>query len=157
MSTNAGASGKCNGHDAEGVKLGVLGDLVGYHLRRASGRFGNDFTRSMKDTGVRQVTFAILSIIAANPRVSQGAVGRMLGIQRANMVALINELVDRCLVTRMVSPSDRRAFQLCVTTEGRALVERCKAVIHHHEERMLSTLSEDERAMLIALLQRVQE
>lgn len=156
MSTRAEAVAKTARSEADGVSIGVLAELIGYHLRRASGRFGTDFARTMEDTGVRQVTFGILSIIAANPGVNQGAVGRVLGIQRANMVALINELVDRGLVARTVSPSDRRAFELSLTSEGRALMERCKLAIDKHEKRMLSALSKEERATLTDLLQRIE-
>lgn len=156
MSTRAEPATTTERDQTEPVSLGVLAELVGYHLRRASGRFGSDFARTMEETGVRQVTFGILSIIAANAGVNQGAVGRILGIQRANMVALINELVDRGLVARTVSPSDRRAFELSLTDPGHALVTRCKVEIDKHERRMLSALTPDERAALIELLQRIE-
>ena len=67
------------------VGIGILGDLVGYHLRRASTVIGNDFAVALDGTRIRQVLFAILSIVKHNPGINQGAVGRALGIQRANM------------------------------------------------------------------------
>src|SRR6478672_1564486 len=141
--------------DSESVSMGILAGLAGYHLRRASGRFGVDFSRALEGTGVRQVTFAILAIIDANPRVNQGAVGRVLGIQRANMVALINELVDARLAERTVSRSDRRAFELSLTDAGKALMGNCKELIDKHERRMLSRLAAEEKALLINLLERI--
>jgi DNA-binding MarR family transcriptional regulator len=139
-----------------GVVLGPVVELTGYHLRRASSVFGNDFSRAVAGTGIRQVLFAILSIVAANPGINQGAAGRALGIQRANMVSLINELVERGLVDRQVAADDRRAFSLTVTTAGNAMIADCLARIHAHEARLLSDLSKDERAALIELLQRIE-
>ncbi len=140
----------------DGVALGVLADLAGYHLRRASGAFAADFVRALDGTGMRQVLFAILSVVAANPDINQGAVGRSLGIQRANMVSLINELVDAALVERRVSPDDRRAFALRLSAAGQAKLDDCIARIHEHEEAMLSDLAAPDRAQLIALLSRIE-
>lgn len=138
------------------ASLGVLGDLAGYHLRRASGAFAADFARALAGTGVRQVLFGILSVVSANPGINQGAVGRSLGVQRANMVSLINELVDQGLLLRRVSDEDRRAFALTMAPAGDTMLAECLARIRVHEEDMLSELSAAERATLIALLTKVE-
>ena len=138
------------------VGIGILEDLVGYHLRRASTVVGNDFALALDGTRIRQVLFAILSIVKHNPGINQGAVGRALGIQRAEMVSLINELVDRALVDRKTSSEDRRAFSLTLTGEGEAMFDDCVKRINAHEDSLLSDLSTDERALLIDLLSRIE-
>jgi DNA-binding MarR family transcriptional regulator len=139
-----------------GVELGVLTDLAGYHLRRASTAFTADFARALEGTGMRQVLFAVLSVVAANPDINQGMVGRSLGIQRANMVALINELVELNLVEREVSKGDRRAFALRLSQTGYDTLGECIRRIRVHEEEMLSDLAHDERDRLIRLLMRIE-
>ena len=99
--------------------------------------------------------FGILSVISVNPGVNQGAVARVLGIQRPNMVALVNELVGRGLVAREVDVSDRRAFALSLTEMGSAAVADALARIRGHEERILRNLTADERRLLIRLLDRI--
>ncbi len=140
----------------DAVSLGTLEQLAGYHLRRASNVFGTDFARAMAGTGIRQVLFGILSIVAANPGINQGAAGRALGIQRANMVSLITELVDAGLIDRRTAQDDRRAFALTVTPAGAAKVDECLRRIRQHEQGLLSDLSAAERATLIELLQRIE-
>ena len=49
------------------VSIGVLAPLTGYHLRRASSAFGADFNAAMEGGGLRQVPFAVLAVVAANP------------------------------------------------------------------------------------------
>jgi DNA-binding MarR family transcriptional regulator len=142
--------------DAADVKIGTRAGLVGYHLRRASAAVGNDFACALDGTGIRQVLFGILAIIKANPGINQGAVGRALGIQRANMVSLINELVDRALVDRKRSVEDRRAFSLTLSAEGAAMLEECVGRINAHEDRLLADLSTVERTALIDLLSRIE-
>lgn len=137
------------------LRIGLLAPLVGYHLRRASGAFSADFADALTDTGIRQPLFAILAVVDANPGIKQGVVGNILGIKRANMVSLINELTERGLVERLVAPEDRRAFSLMLTGDGRAMLMECARRIEAHEARMLAGFSEGEREMLLGLLRRV--
>lgn len=136
--------------------VGVLSGLVGYHLRRASGAFATDLARALAGTDMRQVLFGILAVVQQQPRINQGEVGRMLGIQRANMVSLINEMTDHGLLLRETAPDDRRAFALTLTPAGEAKLEECLERIRAHEANMLQDLSEDERAALIELLSRIE-
>ncbi|MBX3592886.1 MarR family transcriptional regulator [Sphingomonas sp.] len=135
---------------------GLLGPLVGYHLRRASGAFAADFIATMEGTGMRQVLFAILATVSDAPGINQGTVGRILGIKRANMVALINELIDAKLVTRKTDPADRRAFLLHITAKGRTTLADALARVAAHEEKMLVGFTEAERETLLELLGRIE-
>ncbi|MFZ3484102.1 MarR family winged helix-turn-helix transcriptional regulator [Sphingomonas sp. 3-13AW] len=137
------------------VSLGVLDTLVGYHMRRLSTLFATDFANAVGDLGLRQVLFGILSIVGGNPGINQGEVGKALGIQRANMVSLVNELVDRELIDRRVAAEDRRAFELRLTPAGERCVEEAIGRIREHEDMLLSDLSAQERASLIQLLSRI--
>jgi DNA-binding MarR family transcriptional regulator len=138
------------------TSLGVLDELIGYHLRRASAVLATDFARMLEGTDMRQVLFGILSVVRENPGINQGAVGRTLGIQRANMVAPVNDLAERGLIARQADKEDRRAFSLALTPKGEALFGDVLARIRAHEEAMLSDLSSGERATLIELLGRIE-
>lgn len=140
----------------EQENVGALGPLVGYHLRRAFGAFAADFANAMQGTGMRQVLIGILAVVEGSPGINQGAVGRVLGIKRANMVSLINELVDMKLIARVVDTADRRAFSLTITDSGRAMLSDCLARIEAHERAMLAGFSDSERAMLLDLLSRIE-
>jgi DNA-binding MarR family transcriptional regulator len=138
------------------VRLGVLAELIGYHMRRASAVMAGDFARALEGTGIRQVLFGILSIVDANPGINQGTVGRMLGIQRANMVAPVNEMAERGWIDRQVDSSDRRAFILSLTEAGHAMFLRALARIRAHEANVLSDLNVADRQQLMDLLARIE-
>ena len=129
----------------------MLEGLVGYHVGRASSVFATDFSPALAGTGMRQVLFGILSIVGANPGINQGAVGRSLGIQRANMVSLMNELVDAGLLDRKTAAEDRRAFALNLSAAGETMLSDCLARIEAHECEMLVDFSATDRRALIAL------
>jgi DNA-binding MarR family transcriptional regulator len=118
--------------------------------------FATDFARMIEGTDMRQVLFGILSVVRENPGINQGTVGRTLGIQRANMVAPVNDLAERGLIERKADKEDRRAFSLALTPKGAALFDDVLARIRAHEEAMLSDLSIGERATLIDLLGRIE-
>ncbi len=136
--------------------IGALAPLVGYQLRRASAAFAVNFAHAVEGTGMRQGLFGILAVVSDQPGINQGAVGRLLGVKRANMVALINELVDRGLIARDVDPNDRRAFLLSLTDGGRTMLQTCLTRIDAHEREMLAGFSFAERAMLLELLGRIE-
>ena len=138
--------------DGDRIDLGVLDSLVGYHLRRANGAFNVDYSRAVAGTAMRQGLFGVMSVIAANPGISQGIVGKALGIQRANMVALITELGELGFIDREPSATDRRAFNLTLTEKGATMLKDTLARIHDHEERMLAALSPAARQSLIVVL-----
>lgn len=137
------------------LRLGRLGELAGYHLRRASAAFAADFRDVLGATGLRQVHVGILAVLEANPNVRQGNVGALLGIKSANMVPLIDDLVGKGLVERVVTPDDRRALSLSITAAGAETLGSCWEQIGEHEDRMLARLDAGERATLLALLARV--
>lgn len=118
--------------------------------------FAIDFARALAGTGIRQVLFGILAVVESNPGIKQGEVGHLLGIQRANMVALINELVEAGLVDRRVSADDRRALSLTLSAAGTSMLGQCLDRIRVHEGEMLAGLNAAERAQLMSLLIRIQ-
>lgn len=137
------------------VSYGALAHLVGFHLRWASGEFALDFRSALDGTGMRQVLVGILAIVQANPGINQGGVGKALGIKRANMVSLINELVQRGAIGRTETPQDRRAFALALTPEGETLLADCMERIAAHEQRLLWRLTSLEQQLLLDLLSRI--
>ncbi|MBB5697507.1 MarR family winged helix-turn-helix transcriptional regulator [Sphingomonas yantingensis] len=142
-------------HKVETTRLTLLGSFAGYFLRRASQRFAAGFADTVGPMGMRQVLFGVLTVIHDNPGIRQGAAGEALGIQRANMVSLVNELVDRGLVERRVSESDRRAFALELTPAGKVLVEQGVERIRGNEDELLAPLTPTERRTLLDLLSRL--
>jgi DNA-binding MarR family transcriptional regulator len=133
----------------------LVDGLVGYRLRRAHSRMMADLLPVLTPLALRPVLVAMLSVIRANPGIIQMGLGTELGIQRANLVPLINELTGRKLIERRADPRDRRALTLHLTREGEALLDEAAALIGDHEERMLAKLSTAERNKLLELLGKV--
>ena len=133
----------------------LLEDFIGYRLRQAHNRLMADLAATLEPLGLRRVLFAMLIVIRGNPGIIQMGLGTELGIQRANLVPLINELTARNLVDRRAAPNDRRALTLSLTPAGDALLDDAMVRVRAHEEIAFARLSAADRAKLVELLDRV--
>ena len=137
------------------IRSEVLEGLVGYRLRRAATVFMTDFRLAMGDSSIRPVLFAMLSIVAENPGINQTSLGRALGIQRANLVPLVNDLLERGLIERRQAQQDKRAFALLLSSKGETELAEATKRIRAQEQKRLKPLDKKERAQLLELLRRI--
>lgn len=140
---------------AAAIDLGLLAGNLGYHLRLAHARVFQDFARSMAAFKLSPGQLGMLLLVAANPGLSQSALGVALGIDRSTVVPLVDRLEARGLVRRDARPGDRRSHALALGRQGAALLERLTPALDRHEARITARLSGAERRRLIALLARV--
>jgi DNA-binding MarR family transcriptional regulator len=134
---------------------GVLRELLGYHLRRAQLAVFTDFARSMTGIDLTPGQFGILARIAANPGLTQSALGRAIGIERSSVVAAVDRLERRGLVVRGKAEGDRRANALALSAEGQKLFQSALRRVRAHERRIVRGLAPDEVRRLIELVDRV--
>jgi DNA-binding MarR family transcriptional regulator len=135
----------------------MLNTLIGYRLRRATKAVYSHIDRALADTGVRQMQFGLMAILDETPGIRQGEAGKHLQVQRANMVALVEELVVSGLVDRRTAGDDRRALSLRLTEKGKRTYRRCLQRIQELEEKLFADFAEDDRKQLLSLLVRIAE
>jgi DNA-binding MarR family transcriptional regulator len=99
--------------------------------------------------------FSALSLVVQYPNVTQSGLARMLGIERSGLVAIVDELEGRGLLKRTNVPGDRRVQALVPTQKGKTVYADARATVRAHEEQLLSNLSADEKATLMALLAKI--
>lgn len=140
----------------QGVEDSVLGNLIGYRLKRAYMQIQPEAQRALAEDDLRVVSFSCLSIIADNPGIVQSELADALQMERSNLVVVIDELEERGLITRKKVPTDRRRYALSTTLRGRHLRDRAAARVRQAEDRFLGFLEEDDRARLTAVLERLE-
>ncbi|MEI4472223.1 MarR family winged helix-turn-helix transcriptional regulator [Frigidibacter sp. MR17.24] len=137
------------------VEDGVLGNLIGYGLKRAYMRIHPEAQRVLAEDDLRVVSFSCLSMIVDNPGIAQTELAAALQMERSNLVVIIDALEERELIERRKVPTDRRRFALTATLRGRHLRDRAAERVRLAEEAALDRLDDDDRARLIAVLERL--
>lgn len=74
--------------------------------------------------------------------------GRFLGLDKSSISGLVDRAERRGLVTRNVSVTDRRAFQVSITDTGRQLVGQGAARFSERIETLAAGLSDTDRQLL---------
>ncbi|KQI72939.1 MarR family transcriptional regulator [Loktanella sp. 5RATIMAR09] len=132
-----------------------LETLIGYNMKRAYVAIQKDFRAALGEGGLSPRTFSALSLVVAHPDISQSSLARMLGIERSGLVAIIDELEHRKLLTRSVMPGDRRIQALMATPDGRVVYHDTLATVQAHEDRLLADLTAAEKETLMQLLKKI--
>lgn len=99
--------------------------------------------------------YRLLATLAEFGPASQAALGRRAGIHASDMVATVNELVDRQLVERAPDPADRRRNIISLTAAGKRQLGRLEKRLAETQEELLAPLSAEERQRLTGLLARL--
>jgi len=134
--TGASASksgGRTTATQGEKLGLGQLERHLGYFLRRLQIRVFQDFIQKLGALKVRPAQYSVLLIIEANPGRSQAAIGQTLGIERARLTRLLQELERRKWIARVASASDARSRCLHLTADGEKALAKIKDLAERHE------------------------
>jgi DNA-binding MarR family transcriptional regulator len=137
------------------LDLGLLPNLVGYHLRMAQIAIFRDFAQGPGRHEVTPGLFGVLVIIEANPDLKQSDLARATHLDRSTVVTVIDNLERRGLVERRAALNDRRSNAIRLTAEGTALLRKLKREVNQHEKRLLQNFSDAEREQFFGLLQKV--
>ena len=133
-----------------------LWQVPGHLIRRTqqlhatiwSERIGDDLT---------SVQFAVLVALAQRPELDQRTLADSLSIDTSTLAAVCRRLADRGFIDRERHTSDARRYVLRVTPAGDEMVRRLIPAVRDVGDELLETLTEDEQATLMSLLQRVLE
>jgi len=130
----------------------VLGRRLTYLLARVAVAAGRQAGAALTELGIDTRHYSVLAAVETGDGPSQRAVGDILGIDRATVVALTDDLEQHGLLRRTRSATDRRAYSLTLTGEGRRVVRAAHTLMDECERHFLSSLPDAGQAQLAALL-----
>lgn len=138
------------------LDFGGIDDHLGFELRLAYVAVSRHFAAVMDRLDLTQKQTGVLWLIGANGGSSQSAVALELGMDRASMMAIIDRLKERDLVTRERSRHDGRRQALHLTPNGRRLLNQAKTALNRHERWLTQRFGDGELAALKDYLKRMQ-
>jgi len=143
--------------DYSDLDFDILGDLLSFHLRSVNLALSWDYEPKMGRVSLTRGTgkVATLLLVDANPGIRPSVVAHFILKDRSAMVRLLDQLTGAGLIERKVSAAERRAHELYLTPEGRALARKVRAIAIEQSEGFFSVLGEDERASLLSVLRKL--
>lgn len=124
-------------------------------LSRANVRAQSLLAAAFATEGVRGYQFRLLAAIEEFGPSSQADLGRHTGIDRSDIVAALDDLVDRRLAERRQDEADRRRNVVTLTRGGRATLKRLDAVLASVQEAVLEPLPQEDRKALLGFLRQL--
>jgi DNA-binding MarR family transcriptional regulator len=131
-----------------------LGHYTGFLLNWIGARSRAHFLDALGELGLHPREFAILNILAAEPGITQQAIGVKADVDPSTMVALLDSLADRQLAVRRPHPEDRRKRAVFLTPEGEKVLASGREVAGSVGRRTFERLDAAERDQLNALLRK---
>jgi DNA-binding MarR family transcriptional regulator len=139
----------------EGLNYGDLEEHLGYVLRRAQIAGFEAFHRATERIDVTPARYTALTIVGANPGLSQSDLGAALGTARSGAMVLADWMENRGLAERRSQPDDGRAWGLYLTRRGETKLRAIKTRVRAEDAIFAARLTSREHATLRRLLDKL--
>ena len=132
-------------------------ERVAFLLSQVGGRAAQEFARLLEPLGLAPADAGILRLVARSEGISQQALAAALHMHASRLVALIDDLESRGLLTREAHPTDRRLYSLALTAKGREALLSLREVADEHNRLLCAALTRTEVTELQSLLSKIAE
>ena len=123
------------------IDFDELPTYVGYQVRRTQAKIFSEFETTLKDFDFTPGSFGVLTLIRANPGITQVTLAAAFGVDKSTMSPVIFRLEKRGLIRREILPSDRRCHALFFDEAGEQTFLAAREKIRFFEENVAARLS----------------
>src|SRR5262245_48731892 len=142
--------------DEPRIDFDELPGYVGYQVRRTQAAIFADFEATLKGLDFTPGSFGVLTLIRANPGVTQVALAAAFGVDKSTMSPVIFRLESRGLIRREVQASDRRRHALFFETSAETAYLAAREKVRAFEASLAARLTKAEQRELARLLGKLQ-
>lgn len=128
---------------------------IGFMLRRCHQASISVFIEECARFDLTPTQFGVLCCLRLSPDIDQIGVARALGLDRSTAGSVIERLVNRGMIERIVDKQDRRKRALKLTGKGEKIHREAEPAAFAAHERMLQDLTGPEIETLLHLLRKL--
>ena len=131
---------------------------VGFLLSRATWAMNNAVNRMLRENNHADISvayFAVLQALWENDRMSITDLGEKAQLEKSTMTSLIDRMEGAGLVRREDHPTDRRAYQICLTTRGKELEQSLDEVVSRVYKHLTRGIAEEDLQRSIKVCKRL--
>lgn len=128
-------------------------NMAGHLIRRLNQISVSVFQDRLKAAGfdLTPVQYACLATLDQKPGIDQATLAGLIAYDRATIGTVLDRLETKGLVTRKVSPRDRRAREMHLTETGRDLYRTVTPLVQEIQTLITGGLAPAERAEFLRL------
>lgn len=135
----------------------MIQDSLGYLLAAASRLTSKEFNKTLKDYNITAPQWSVLNFLQQEGGFPQTQIGEQLHWDKATIGDIVENLLKKGLVTRTVSPQDRRAYRVCITPAGEAIIFKVLDIEARINADTCRGMSQEEAVLLHRLLKQAIE
>jgi MarR family transcriptional regulator, organic hydroperoxide resistance regulator len=131
---------------------------MGFLLSRATWAMNNAVNRLLRENGHADISvayFAVLQALWENDRLSITDLGEKAQLEKSTMTSLIDRMEGAGLVRREDHPTDRRAYQIWLTSRGREIEQKLDEVVSRAYKHLTRGIAEEELQKSIKVCKRL--
>lgn len=132
------------------IPASPLDALPGYLLRRAAQVMMAELSARLQPLGLKISEASVLLLVDGRHDMTSSEIGRLLDIQRANMVPLLTRLEAAGLIHR--EPIDGKSQAILLTETGRERLDQVKQTTQTFETDLLGRIPGEHRDHLVPAL-----
>jgi DNA-binding MarR family transcriptional regulator len=137
------------------MSLDLFYSRAGHMIRRLNQISTAIFLEETAELGLTSVQYAALNVIERKPGIDQVTLSSMAAFDKTTLVKVLDRLVDKGLVTRKQSTTDRRRHELHATAKGRDTIRKIIPLIDRCEQRILTPLNAEDRRKFLEIASRL--
>jgi DNA-binding MarR family transcriptional regulator len=126
-------------------------------LHRAGQAAGELFQAEVARSDLTARQFVVLRSVSISEGLSQTALVRDTGIDRSTLADIVRRLIKKGLVQRKRTQDDARAYAVRLSEAGRQALRDAEPLALRVDEKLLSALSETQRARFVGCLNTIVE
>ncbi|MGY4857234.1 MarR family winged helix-turn-helix transcriptional regulator [Cryobacterium sp. AP23] len=126
----------------------MVNTQVGYALKQAQSLLHLRMEEALRPLHLTVSQYSCLHHLRREPGISAAALARGTFVTRQSMNVMLQQLIDRDLVTRPSRPESGRALPTLLTAAGAGTLDAAQKLVDGVERRMLAGLSATESAAL---------
>jgi DNA-binding MarR family transcriptional regulator len=130
-------------------------DSIGFLINDTARLFRRMFDGNIRDLGMTSLQWRTVARLKRDPGMRQSELADLLEVEPITLSRMIDRLAESGMVCRKPDPNDRRAWNLYLTDKAEPLMAQLQREADAVQELALTGLSEDERALLGELVERM--